>query len=143
VPAEGPPPTPGVPEASPPVPVAPLPDATPVDPAEVAAPLTPPPDGLSGADRLARRLAEEGASKTAPPRPSNEDLDIFFSLLGYHYGAGTLGAEEFSARWARVEAAQSLRELYAITADLSFPPPLAHIKNHPSPEPPRRRRWFR
>jgi hypothetical protein len=97
---------------------------------------------LSGAEQLARRLASEVASRVAPPRPSVENLEIFYSLLGYHYGCGTLDAEQFADLWSRVQAAESVAELYNICGDLEFPPPLAHLKDRPS-ESPRRRWWVR
>jgi hypothetical protein len=110
---------------------------------EARAPEAEQPSPLSGAEQLARRLGSAARQAPPPPLPTAPDLEIFFSLLGYHYGVGTLTPEEFSQRWAKVEAAKSLDELYELTADLPFPPPLAHISDRSTTRPSRRRRWFR
>lgn len=65
---------------------------------------------------------------------------MFISLLGYHYGKGTISAEDFSHRMDAVFEATTLSDLYRLTADLPFPPPLSHLE---STEAPRRRRWWR
>ncbi|HLN15179.1 MAG TPA: DUF1707 domain-containing protein [Acidimicrobiales bacterium] len=80
----------------------------------------------------------EGRHRTSP-RPTAEDKEIFFSLLAYHYGKGTLDEEEFSERWTQVESATSIAELYTKTADLSFPPPLEDLGQRAER---RRRRWL-
>ena len=81
----------------------------------------------------------EGRHHTSP-RPTAEDREVFFSLLAYHYGKGTLDDEEFSERWSQVEAATSIAELYRMTADLQFPPPLEDLGQRAGRG--RRRRWF-
>jgi Domain of unknown function (DUF1707) len=107
---------------------------------ERAEPVQDPP--LSGAQLLSARLAAERARGNSSPRPSAEDREIFFTLLGYHYGRGTLSDEEFARRWAMVESASSLAQLYEANSDLTFPPPLADITDR-STAGHRRRRWFR
>lgn len=64
---------------------------------------------------------------------------MFVSLLSYHYGKGTIDAEDFSERMDEVFAAKSLAELYRLTADLPFPPPLLGPGGQ---GPSRRRRWW-
>lgn len=93
----------------------------------------------SGADRVAREMRERSAAH-ASPAPTEQDREMFASLLGYHLGKGTIDADEFSRRMEEVWAATSLTALYRLTADLPFPPPLAHLS---SSEAPRRRRWWR
>jgi hypothetical protein len=66
---------------------------------------------------------------------------MFFSLVGYHYGTGTIGADEFQRRMELIHDASTLNELYELTADLPFPPPLADLRADRLPQ--RRRRWWR
>ncbi len=84
--------------------------------------------GESGAERLARRMREARGRPTSP-QPTAAEREMFFSLLGYHYGTGTIDEEEFSRRMELVHTAGTLAELYELTADLPYPPPLADLKS--------------
>ena len=94
----------------------------------------------SGADRLAREMRERRASQSSSPAPTEQERETFASLLSYHYGKGTIEAEDFSRRVEAVWTASTLEELYHLTADLPFPPPVSHLQ---STDAPRRRRWWR
>jgi hypothetical protein len=112
------------------------------DPSTLPEPRADATEDQSGAQRLSERLAQaQNAGGLTSPRPSPEDREIFFTLLGYHYGRGTLDEAEFSRRWSHVESAQSLAELYEANSDLTFPPPLANLSDR-SVGSQRRRRWF-